>query len=73
MRTLLALIAIVVLLVAVAMSLGWVSIDQTRPGVVQAPQFRAEGPKVSVGTQTKTVEVPTLSVEKPSDQPANAQ
>ncbi|MEJ8631136.1 hypothetical protein P0F65_17555 [Sphingomonas sp. I4] len=47
--------------------MGWISIDQTRPAVVQAPTFRAEGPKVSVGTTQKTVEVPTVKVEKPAD------
>ncbi|MDQ1158103.1 hypothetical protein QE385_002430 [Sphingomonas sp. SORGH_AS 950] len=67
MRAFLVLIGIVLLLVAGAMAMGWVNIDQTRPAVVQAPAFRAEGPKVSVGTETKTVEVPTVKVEKPAD------
>ncbi|GAA3260119.1 hypothetical protein [Sphingomonas yabuuchiae] len=67
MRAFLVLLGIVLLLAAGAMAMGWISIDQTRPAVVQAPSFRAEGPKVSVGTTQKTVEVPTVSVEKPAD------
>jgi len=67
MRAFLVLIGIVLVLAAGAMAMGWISIDQTRPAVVQAPTFRAEGPKVSVGTTQKTVEVPTVKVEKPAD------
>ena len=67
MRAFLVLIGIVLLLVAGAMAMGWISIDQTRPAVVQAPAFRAEGPKVSVGTTRKTVDVPTVSVERPNE------
>ena len=67
MRAFLVLLGIVLLLAAGAMAMGWISIDQTRPAVVQVPSFRAEGPKVSVGTTQKTVEVPTVRVEKPAD------
>lgn len=67
MRAFLVLLGIVLLLAAGAMAMGWINIDQTRAAVIQAPAFRAEGPKVSVGTTQKTVEVPTVSVEKPAD------
>jgi len=69
MRTLLVLLAIAVLVLAGLMYFGIVSIDQTRPGVVQAPTFEADVARVSVGTENKTVAVPTIEVERP----ANAQ
>ncbi|KQU47517.1 hypothetical protein ASG67_14445 [Sphingomonas sp. Leaf339] len=69
MRTLLVLLAVVALIVAALMYFGFISIDQVKPGVVQAPQFQADVARVSVGTENKTVAVPTLQVERP----ANAQ
>ncbi|MEZ0494837.1 hypothetical protein [Sphingomonas sp. IW22] len=64
MRTLLAILGVVVLVVVVLMSLGMLSIDQTRPAVVQAPEFEADVGRIELGTTNKTVEVPTLEVEK---------
>ena len=64
MRTLLVILGLVALILVVLMSLGMVSIDQTRPAVVQAPEFKADVGKVELGTTNKTVEVPTLQVEK---------
>lgn len=64
MRTLLAILGVVVLVVVVLMSLGMVSIDQTRPAVVQAPEFEADVGRIELDTTNKTVEVPTLEVEK---------
>jgi uncharacterized protein YxeA len=72
MRALLVLIALVVLVVAGLMYFGIISIDQTRPGVVQAPQFHADVARVSVGTENKTVAVPTINVEKPANSTAPA-
>jgi uncharacterized protein (UPF0333 family) len=72
MRTLLSLVAIVILVVVALMYFGIINIDQTRQGVVQAPQFQADVAKVRLGTENKTVAVPTISVEKPGT-PANAQ
>jgi len=69
MRTLLALLGIIALIVVALMQFGLVSIDQTSPAVVQAPQFKADVARVSVGTENKTVAVPTVNVVKP----ANAQ
>ncbi len=73
MRTLLVLLAIAVLVVAGLMYFGIVSIDQTRPAVVQAPRFEADVARVSVGTENKTVAVPTIQVERPGDPQANTQ
>jgi uncharacterized protein (UPF0333 family) len=67
MRALLVLIALVVLAVVAAMAFGIVSIDQTRPAVVQAPAFQADVAKVRLGTEQKTVTVPTVAVEKPGN------
>jgi uncharacterized membrane protein (Fun14 family) len=69
MRTLLVLLAVAVLVLVGLMQFGIVSIDQTRPAVVQAPKFEADVARVSVGTENKTVAVPTIEVERP----ANAQ
>ncbi|MEG3164687.1 hypothetical protein U1701_08785 [Sphingomonas sp. PB2P19] len=72
MRTLLSLVAIVILGVVVLMYFGIINIDQTQQGVVQAPKFQADVAKVTLGTENKTVAVPTISVEKPGAQ-TNAQ
>lgn len=67
MRTLFALIGIIALIVVALMHFGFINVDQTRSAVVQAPQFRADVARVSVGTENKTVAVPTVNVEKPAD------
>jgi hypothetical protein len=64
MRVLLDLLGLAVLALAAAMAWGIVSIDQTRPGVVQAPAFKADVGRVRVGTEEKTVTVPTVDVDK---------
>ena len=66
------ILGLVVLAVAVAMSVGLISIDQTRAGVVQAPAFQANVGKVVAGHEEKTVTVPTLHVER-ADNAAVAQ
>ncbi len=72
MRTLLVLIGIVALVVLAAMMLGFVRFDQTQTAQLprleggQAPKFQADVAKVSVGTESKTVEVPAISVDKPT-------
>ena len=71
MRTLLALLGIAVLILAGLLYFGIISVDQTRPSVVRAPQFQADVARVSVGTENKTVEVPTIDVQKPGE-PATA-
>ncbi|MBI0475560.1 hypothetical protein D9601_09375 [Sphingomonas sp. MA1305] len=67
MRTLLALVGIIALVVIALMYFGFINIDQTRPAVVQAPQFKADVARVSVGTENKTVAVPTVDVQKPAN------
>ena len=67
MRSLLALLGVAALVVVALMYFGLINIDQTRPAVVQAPQFKADVARVSVGTEDKTVSVPTVNVEKPGN------
>jgi hypothetical protein len=67
MRTLLALLGVIALIAVALMQFGFINIDQTRPAVVQAPQFKADVARVSVGTETKTVDVPTVNVERPGN------
>ncbi|AXJ95536.1 MULTISPECIES: hypothetical protein [unclassified Sphingomonas] len=67
MRTLLVLIGIVALIAVALMYFGFINIDQTRPALVQAPAFKADVARVSVGTENKTVAVPTVNVEKPAN------
>lgn len=64
MRTILVIVGLGVLVLIGLMSMGIVSIDQTRPGVVQTPEFKADVGRIEMGTTNKTVEVPTLKVEK---------
>lgn len=64
MRGLLSLVGIALIVVIVLIYFGFINVDQTRPGVVQAPQFHADVGKVSVGSEKKTVSVPKISVEK---------
>ncbi len=73
MRVILTVLGVAVLLVAAAMVFGFVNIDQTRAGVVQAPAFRANVGSVKLGTEQKAVSVPTLRVEKPDNAAAPAQ
>ena len=64
MRFVFGLLGLLSLLLAAAIIFGFVSIDQTRPAVVQAPAFRADVGSVKIGTEQKTVPVPTLEVQK---------
>ncbi|MBB4152597.1 uncharacterized protein (UPF0333 family) [Sphingomonas jinjuensis] len=68
MRALLTLLAVAALVLIALMYFGIVSIDQTRPAVVQAPAFKADVARVTVGTENKTVQVPTVDVQKPAEQ-----
>lgn len=72
MRALLVLVGIAAIVLVVLMSLGMVSIDQTRPASLprvsveggQAPKFDAEVGRIDIGTTNKTVEVPTIDVQR---------
>ncbi len=72
MRTLLSLVGIAALVVVGLMYFGIINIDQTRSGSIQTPKFQADVAKVTLGTENKTVAVPTLSVEKPGNTQAPA-
>lgn len=67
MRSLLVLVAVAALVVLAAMQFGFINIDQTSPGMVKAPTFSADVATVKVGTENKTVEVPTVNVQKPGE------
>ena len=69
MRALLVILALIALLAAAALYFGFVSFEQTRPGAVsvQTPRFDADVGRVGVGTENRTVTVPTLEVERPAD------
>jgi uncharacterized membrane protein (Fun14 family) len=71
MRAILVLLGIAVLVLAGLLLTGIVSIDQTRPAVVQAPRFEADVGRVSLGTENKTVVVPKVDVQKADGTPAN--
>ncbi len=53
-------------------------VDQTKEGDMpevdvnasggQLPEYNVEGPSVNVGTENKTVEVPTVDVDAPKDE-----
>jgi hypothetical protein len=72
---LLALIALIIVVVVVLMAFGFINIDQTRQGQMpsvsvqggQAPAFQADVGSVAVGTENKTVQVPTVAVNKPGE------
>lgn len=72
MRMVLVLVALVLLVGAGLLMTGMVSIDQTRPGVVRAPQFHADVGRVTLGTEKKVVDVPKVSVEKADNAAASA-
>ncbi|WP_375381948.1 hypothetical protein [uncultured Sphingomonas sp.] len=73
MRFILTLLGLAVVLLVVAMLFGLINFDQTKKAVVQAPEFKMNVGKVAVGSETKTVSVPTISVQKPANATAPAQ
>ena len=56
-------------------------VDQTKEGEMpdvdvnasggQLPEFNVEGPTVNVGTENKTIEVPTVDVDVPDEAEGN--
>lgn len=72
MRALFALIGVAALLLVGAMSLGIVRVHQTRDAVMpdvaleggQTPKFQADVANVSLGTEEKTVTVPTIAMKE---------
>ena len=73
MRFILTLLGLAVVLLIVAMLFGFINFDQTKKAVVQAPEFRMNVGKVTVGSENKTVSVPTIGVQKPANAAAPAQ
>jgi hypothetical protein len=70
MRAVLVILGLIALAGAAALQFGIVSMNQTRAGVVQTPQFEADVARVSVGTEERSVKVPTIDVRKPEPTPA---
>ncbi|TKD52934.1 hypothetical protein [Sphingomonas baiyangensis] len=72
MRAILVLLGLAALVLVILMSLGMVSLDQTQSAQLptirveggQAPEFKADVGRIDVQTVNRTVEVPTLEVEK---------
>ncbi len=70
-------ILVVVAVVVAAFAFGFINIDQTREAKAptvkletsggQAPAFDVDTAKIDIGTEKKTIEVPTVSVEKAKD------
>ncbi|HVJ00425.1 MAG TPA: hypothetical protein VM657_15310 [Sphingomonas sp.] len=81
MRALLVLLGLVVIAVVLLMAFGMLDIDQTRRGELpsvrieggQTPQFQADVGHVDVGTENRTIAVPTINVQKPDNAAAPAQ
>ncbi len=66
-----------VFLGAICLSFAACDVDQTKEAEIpdidvnasggQLPEFNVEGPSVEVGTENKTVEVPTIDVDVPAE------
>jgi hypothetical protein len=62
---------------AICVSAAGCDVDQTKEGKMpdvdvnatggQLPEYNVTGPEVTVGTENKTVEVPTVDVDVPKD------
>jgi hypothetical protein len=72
MRALLTLLALAVIVVAGLLYFGIISLSASG-GEVRAPTVRADVGSVSMGTENRTVTVPTINVERAGEAPANAQ
>ena len=73
MRALLVLVGIAALVLLAGMATGFINIDQTQTAQLprieggRAPEFKADVGRIDVGTETKTVEVPNIALQKPRD------
>ena len=62
---------------ATVISVGACDVDQTKEGDLpevevnasggQLPEYDVDGPEVNVGTENKTIQVPTVDVDAPND------
>lgn len=67
----------IVILLAAASGLAACDVDQTKNGSLpdvdvnvtggQLPEYNVTGPEVNVGTENKTVQVPTVDVKVPTE------
>jgi len=74
MRFLLGLVALVLLIGIIALSTGMVTLNGTLGSVkvsATPPDVTANVAKITVGTENKTIAVPTVSIQKPGDAPAS--
>ena len=69
MRALLTLLALAVIVVAGLLYFGIISLTATA-GEVRAPTVHADVGRVAVGTESRTVTVPTIEVERAGEAPA---
>ena len=70
-----------VLVGASCLAIAACDVDQTQEGNLpdvdvnatggQLPEFNVEGPDVNVGTENKTVQVPTVDVDVPDESESN--
>ena len=60
-RLLLLIIALVIIALIVATSMGWVNLRQTQNA--QAPKYEVDVKQVGIGTTTTNVTVPTVGTE----------
>ena len=73
--------AVKILIGAGCFALAACDVDQTKEGELpevevnasggQLPEFEVEGPTVNVGTENKTIQVPTVDVDAPKDADGN--
>jgi hypothetical protein len=74
--------AVKILVGAGCFALAACDVDQTKEGELpevevnasggQLPEFEVEGPTVNVGTENKTIQVPTVDVDPPKDADGNS-
>lgn len=73
MRLIGGLLLIVLILLAIGIGTGFISLNQTQEGRLPRiaveggalPKYKADVADVAVGTRNETVEVPTVDVKKP--------
>ena len=73
--------AVKILIGAGCFALAACDVDQTKEGELpevevnasggELPEFEVEGPTVNVGTENKTIQVPTVDVDAPKDADGN--
>jgi hypothetical protein len=74
--------AVKILIGASCFALAACDVDQTKEGELpevevnatggQLPEYEVEGPTVNVGTENKTIQVPTVDVDPPKDADGNS-